>query len=1267
MSTLKWSAVLFLTVPIAFAQNSGSLTGVIADPTGAVVPNASIEVKNSETGTVYQGGTSATGNYTFALPRGTYEMSVTVAGFKEYTRQNLELPVATTVRWDVKLEVGATSEVVTVTDATPLLKTESGDVSHNVTSDQADNLPVLTIGTGTAFGAIRNPLQLMVLLPGTQYAADSNLRVNGLPSNTEAIRIEGQDATNGLWRQQTQILSSGLDAIEEVAVQTSNYAAEFGQAAGGYINFTMKSGTNQFHGSAYDYYVNEFLNAGLPNSDAGINNSLKSGQHVRNRQRRNDYGVTFGGPIKVPKFYDGHDQTFFFFNWEQFRETQGVGNGLTTVPSAAYRNGDFTGAVPLCAATTAAAACPGGKGSQILLTQSGATAKDQLGRTIPQFGVYDPASAFTAADGSPARNLYAGNRIPLASLDPVALAIQNRFPLPNNATPNLNNYNIPFYTTNKVTSNPSIKVDHSISPTVKISGYWSRQLTFQPNHNGLDEALTAVAPTNNRSTTARINYDQSLLPTLLVHLGAGYQYLYSPAIPTQFDQSTIGLKGFYGNEFPNFSGLFNGTTGGVAFGVGAGSFGNQVQWDQKPTANASLTWVEGNHSFKFGGEMMIDGIINHTDARGNGIFTVSAAQTENPWENGKAGLSSTSGFGYASFLLGTAQSLQTAPVAQMKLGNHSIGLFAQDTWKVTRKLTLDYGLRYDFQTYLKEQYGRMQSADFNTVNTVVGFPGTVRYEGYGPGHCNCDFSSNYPYAYGPRVAGAYQIDSKTVLRGGTALTYGTASNNSLLSLSIEDFYAFNAPGFGANALTGGLKGGNPYATGNPYGNPALVWPNFDPNKYPTRTVCPGTVNGTCYTPQSPVINIDLDSRPPRIFQFSLGVQREVSRSLLVDVSYVGNRGVWFTAPGLNTTNYNTLQLKDLATFGLDAANPADLALLTTPLGSSLTQQFTPSLVARGLAKLPYPGFPITQNLITALVPRPQWGSTISPFLGPPLGKTWYDSLQLKVRKRNSHGLDMQGSFTYGKEQSLGTNADSAYAGVPATTRINDVFNRDTNKQLSPLSQPFRIVIAGTYTTPKARGDGMAMKVISRAARDWQLGVVFQYQSGALIPIPASNNQLFAQLNRGGGFFSGTSTYYNFAPGKETNDAFLVDPNCHCFDPAQQLVLNKDAWVDVPAGQWSSAAGYYNSYRWQRQPSENMNFGRNFRLGREGKMNLQVRAEFQNIFNRRFYGVASNTNPATVTARTNPNSTLSTGFGFVNAVNGAGARPRTGLMVARFTF
>ena len=428
-------ALLLLSGLALFAQTDRStITGTVTDPAGAVVPNATIEVRNPATGGLFSGGTSGTGNFVVSVPAGNYELTVSVTGFKKYVRTGITVPVATIVRQDVSLEVGATSDTITVVDTTPLLKTDTAEISHVVTSDQANVLPVLTIGTGAGFGAIRNPLSVTSLLPGVQYSANSNLRVNGLPSNTGTIRVEGQDATNGLWRQQTGNAQQGVEAVQEVAIQTSDFAAEFGQAAGGYFNFTMKSGTNAYHGSAYDYFVNEMVNAGTPHTDAGLTNSLRNGQHVRNRQRRNDYGFTVGGPINIPKIYDGHDKSFFFFNWEQFRETQSVSNRLATVPTTAYRNGDFSSATPVCSASTAVAACPGGVGSPQLVLQNGVAARDQLGAVIRQNGIYDPATTFTAADGNPARALFPNNLVPVTRMDPVALKIQALMPLPNNAT-----------------------------------------------------------------------------------------------------------------------------------------------------------------------------------------------------------------------------------------------------------------------------------------------------------------------------------------------------------------------------------------------------------------------------------------------------------------------------------------------------------------------------------------------------------------------------------------------------------------------------------------------------------------------------------------------------------------------------------------------------------------------------------------------------------------------------------------------------------------
>jgi hypothetical protein len=287
-----------------------------------------------------------------------------------------------------------------------------------------------------------------------------------------------------------------------------------------------------------------------------------------------------------------------------------------------------------------------------------------------------------------------------------------------------------------------------------------------------------------------------------------------------------------------------------------------------------------------------------------------------------------------------------------------------------------------------------------------------------------------------------------------------------------------------------------------------------------------------------------------------------------------------------------------------------------------------------------------------------------------MGKTWYDSLQAKVTKRYSHGLDIQGSFVYSKELALGVNSDTPYfTAFPPV--YNDVFNRDTNKQLSGFSQPIQLTISGSYTTPRTKGDGRAMRMVSQVLRDWQIAAVMKYQSGPLLAVPTSANGLIGQLGRSA--FGGT--LYNLTNGDQNLFAPGVDPNSKSFDPTVKLVLNPAAWADAPQGQFGASAAYYNNYRWQRKPSENMNFGRNFRIGKEGKQVLQVRAEFQNVFNRHFYSAPGSTganSPVSVPAFNNfaingNGNTLSAGFGYVSWLNGAGATPRTGQMVARFTF
>jgi hypothetical protein len=449
------------------------------------------------------------------------------------------------------------------------------------------------------------------------------------------------------------------------------------------------------------------------------------------------------------------------------------------------------------------------------------------------------------------------------------------------------------------------------------------------------------------------------------------------------------------------------------------------------------------------------------------------------------------------------------------------------------------------------------------------------------------------------------------------------------------------------------------------------WPNFSP-QYPVPAA-PGVI-----PPASPFVSIAPNTgRLPRTFQWSIGFQRQITNNLVVDAAYVGNRGAWWAAPLLAGLNYNALTPQQLLndrqygdTTGIDVTNRADTTLLNTQINS-------PNVIARfpGLANPNnvYQGFPAGSTLLQALRPYPQWNG-IPPFLGPPMGDTWYDSLQIKATQRLTHGLSAQAAYTWQKELTNGTNSNTSYV-TPSPPLINDVFNKSLDKQISGFSIPQELIISFNYTTPKLQfGDGAGLKAASWFVRDWTLGGVLRYQSGQILQSPDSANNLLSNMARGPSnnpaIWGGGYTFMNRVPGQPL---FLVNPNSH-FDPTTQLVLNPNAWVEAPYGTFGSSAAYFNDFRWQRQPAESLALGRIFAVGKEGRYRLQVRAEFQNIFNRTFYAAPSNSGATTTTSATvranslsGTGNLLSSGWGYVNWLNGGSAQPRSGQIVARFTF
>ena len=414
-------------------------------------------------------------------------------GFKKFVRQNSCCQVAQTLRIDVALEVGSATESVTVTEAAPLLKTESGELSHNVRTEQLDKLPVLGIGGWSPARRHPQPVRRHQLLPGAtggliqrapqrppQQHAGASHRRSGFDQRLDGIPIADP-------------AERGRDP--GVSMQTSNYAAEFGQAGGGVFNATMKSGTNQYHGSAYEYFVNEALNAGTPFTNDG------SGHLLRPRQRSNDYGFTIGGPVQNSEGLRRPRQDILLLQFRAVPRDSNQQHHYHHGTHAAYRTGDFGKAL------TNRNVCPAATPNC-----------DPLGRPIME----NPSTTrcrrrWSTASGSATRS--SGNVIPTAQLDPVSLKVVSLIPQPTNA--GLTNNYLASFTNPRLTYIPSLKLDHSLSAKTKISGYWSRTSTNTPNNNTLPAPITSAVGSNIVAHTIRLNFDQTFTPTLPLHLGAG--------------------------------------------------------------------------------------------------------------------------------------------------------------------------------------------------------------------------------------------------------------------------------------------------------------------------------------------------------------------------------------------------------------------------------------------------------------------------------------------------------------------------------------------------------------------------------------------------------------------------------------------------------------------------------------------------------------------------------------------------------------------------
>ncbi len=1216
---VKVSCLCALMTSGAFAQGDrGTITGTVTDPSGAVIAGARVTAENADTHNLLETVTTNTGNFTLAqVPVGMWDVAVEAPGFKRFTSLKNTIEVAETIRVDVKLEIGASSETVSVQADAVAIRTEDADVTTTVSNEMFVELPIQWSNGFYGNQAVRNPLSVAQILPGMSGGSSyfnslgltgGGAAINGAPPGTFKALVDGQDSTNIYAPSFFFYQQPSVEALEEVSLQTSNYSAEFGQAQGGIYNFTAKSGTNQYHGGLFYRFTNEDLNAHQPYTGS------------RAASRQNNFGGTFGGPVWIPKLYNGRDKTFFFFSYEGFRSVLPVPNSgtFTTAPNANDIAGNFAPDL----------------GAQV--TCAGGPCKDALGNPVYAGEIFDPKSL--GPDGI-TRLQFPNNSIPASRIDPVALKIQGFLPKPSNGLQS-NNFQLSG-TSPRPQNLPSIKVDHVFSEKLKMSTFYSYVSgAGQTSTDGLPGNITTAAFNHSWSDTARVNLDDTLRPSLLLHLGVGYVYTVVtkfafPAVANFNEQSQLGLTGAIASGFPQISGLGDFSSSGAPIGGMTAGFGanyNQTPATGEFTSSAALTWFKGSHSFKYGvsGQTRMEAF---NECQGGwGVFGFSAAQTGQPFGAGGVTLATTNGspgLGYASFLLGLPNSATLTPCTSVNWHDRAVAAFAQDSWKVTRRLTLELGLRYDLQNPPIEDRNRISSFSLTTPNPSAGnLPGAVLYQGFGAGTCNCGNLLNlYKFAFGPRIGAAYQINTRTVVRAGWGFFYGAPDTFAASAPQAPgpgtgyDTITFSATVAGASALPNGLQGGLPI-------NPNLFAGTLHlPSALPTSNPVTGLSNLNTPTFYDPGLG-----RPPRISQYNVALQREIIGGLTLEAAYVGNRGAWLQG---TLDQLNSITPAILAAHGLSLSNPANLTLLNSQIGSAAVK-------AAGFS-LPFANYPPTTTLTNALRPFPQYGS-INPTSS--IGDSWYDSLQMKLNARLKYNLTVLSTYTWAKSLTRIATFDN-------WTAVN------TQKVLDVNDIPQALSINLIYQTPHQTSGFLGRNRIAKQVfSDWQISAVLRYQSGALITAPTSNDNL-------GTYLAGASAQYmTRVPGQPL---YLINPNGK-IDPTQQLLLNPAAWTECgPTATFGCGAPRYADFRQRRSPQEDIALGRRFVLSDTHSTRFfEIRMEMYNPFNRIVFPAIGVGNPITA-ATHNSNGQLTGGFGFMNVNNIAAGTARNMLVVARIAF
>ncbi len=1133
---ISWSIELIILVVasifpvslLAQASFTAQVRGVVEDSSQAVVPKATVTLTSDGTQVSRKTNTDEMGRYTFnGLPPASYTAKVEIAGFKAVVRSNVVLRVGQQMDLDFTLELGEITSTVEITAESTLLNSVSAALGTEVTNRYIIDIPLSGRSTvNLAFlapGTTEVPGMGIGMLGGTTFTS------NGQRYATAEFRQDGAliSAPEGGEGSNTSVKYSPLvETVEEFKIQTNSFSAEFGSNGGTVVNIVSKSGTNEFHGSGWEFFQR-------PKFDANGFFANREGEG-KGDYAHDQYGAAVGGPIIKKK-------TFFYGDFEKTRDSS-PGFALSTVPTAAQRRGDFSQTF-------------NGDG------------------TLQQ--IFNPNDVTLDAGGNYVRAPFANNIIPSNLLDPIAVNIMNLYPEPTGAgdpITGLNNFSQRYLNTSPA-YRYDFKIDQVLTDKSRFFVRYGRLHSSNDSPGGSSIVLGATTTTTNTHNAA-VSYDWTPSANLLWSNRLGIDRFYTKNILQDFDAGSVGLPPILGevsglNRLPAFE-LDNYQS------IVGSSCADTVEAHTQWVYSSSLSKVIGGHNLKFGGEQrqFFNNFWQPCDP--NGAFFFGRGETmQDPFNP-----NDSQGNSAASLLLGwyNDATMGTTPPTANK--SKDTGFFVQNDWKATRRLTLNFGLRYEWSSPYTERFDRLAWSDyFGDSGTDV--PGLGRIHGvnrYATADQRTVKSDRNNFA--PRLGFAFRVDQHTVLRGGAGV-----------------YYAFNP------------------ATNFQYVSPAFSRPiNFIPSKdggiTQYATLSDPLPNGLGPEPGpkyglldrwgfSNSNNLSDTFRNGEIYQWNIGIQRELPGSMLVELNYSGNRTTHLSDAGNAARNLNFLSRENREKWGSQGLSE----LVPNPFQSFFqgpnavfnepTSLYNDDMVSRILLLRPFPQF------TGSFYGLPRFDANVD-----------YHSMQVRFEKRYSYGLNFTGSYTFSKLIDTASEGSNAWIGDIWAATLQDPTNRRAERSVGSSDTPHRLAFAVSYDLPFGRGKqfGNNMnRVANGIVGGWKINSFVTLQSGN----PTGVHMAFARLANG-------AQRPNISGDPTGSDIRSVVDNPG--DPSIRFF--KESVFSDPGDQIAgSSPRYFSNLRTDGIHNMDTSIFKNFTF-REG-MYLELRAEFFNFTNTPRFGRPGN--------------------------------------------